>query len=60
MVFEKMCFFEFSCVVKYPLNDRIEKGKVVQLNMNFDPQTKIMFVFLSNTISANQEQIQKN
>ena len=26
--------------VKYPLSDRIEKGKVVQLNTNFDPQMK--------------------
>ena len=57
-----ICIFSnpLKYTVNYALSDRIKKGKVVQLNLNFDPQTKIMSAFVNNTVSANQEQIQNN
>ena len=33
--------------VNYTLSDRIEKGKTVQLNMNFDPQTTLVSRWVS-------------
>ena len=46
--------------INYPLSDRFKKGKMVQLNLNFDPQTKIMSVLVNSTITATQEQIENN